>query len=475
MSNDRHTGEGLGLLIAGLLLVAWLTVRTIVRHPVLTLAAAASLSVYVAGGLWAVAGLWAAVALVLVAWRRIGAGSFDRSVSWRARGSWRGWWVYGRNWRSALTMCDLGDRYDGTDLVPRLRRVRSNPYIDRVSVGLLKGQKPRDLARQADTLAHTFGQLDCRVRVAGPGRATLDFTRRDLLATPVPALPIPDATDLLALPMGLREDGNLWSLRLLGRHLLVAGVTGAGKGSILQSVIRPCCPAVRSGLVRLHGIDPKGGMELGAAGARVLYHRLATDDPAEQLELLEDLVGRMRGRARRLAGVTRLHTPTVDDPLELLVIDELAALTAYKPRTREARELYGQIDMAINLLLSQGRAVGISVIAALQDPRKEVLPSRDLFPTRIALRLIEAEATDMVLGPGARDLGADCSRINPDNPGTAWVWCDGEPEPTRVRASYPTDSDIAHQAERYRPLAADAIDADVIDLASPEDDEGAAA
>ena len=51
------------------------------------------------------------------------------------------------------------------------------------------------------------------------------------------------------------------------------------------------------------------------------------------------------------------------------------------------------------------------VIAALQDPRKEVMPFRDLFPTRIALALVESDQTDLVLGRGARTRGADCSRI----------------------------------------------------------------
>jgi hypothetical protein len=57
-------------------------------------------------------------------------------------------------------------------------------------------------------------------------------------------------------------------------------------------------------------------------------------------------------------------------------------------------------------LTTQGRAVGYAVVAALQDPRKEVMPIRNLFPDRIAMRLDEPEQVDMVLGDGARDRGA---------------------------------------------------------------------
>ena len=45
--------------------------------------------------------------------------------------------------------------------------------------------------------------------------------------------------------------------------------------------------------------------------------------------LLEDAVDVMRRRADRLMGVTRLHTPTTDEPLIVLLVDEIAALTAW--------------------------------------------------------------------------------------------------------------------------------------------------
>jgi hypothetical protein len=49
----------------------------------------------------------------------------------------------------------------------------------------------------------------------------------------------------------------------------------------------------------------------------------------------------------------------------------------------------------------------------------------------------------------------------------AWLWGDGEAEPTRARFSYPTDEDISALADTYRPRPADVIDttgAELIDL-----------
>ena len=74
---------------------------------------------------------------------------------------------------------------------------------------------------------------------------------------------------------------------------------------------------------------------------------------------------------------------------------------------------------------------------------------RDLFPTRIALRLVEAEQVDLVLGHGARDRGAVCDRIPVTQPGTGYVLLDGLREPVRVRAAQATDADINDLAYRY--------------------------
>ena len=258
-------------------------------------------------------------------------------------------------------------------------------------------------------------------------------------------------------------------MRLRGSHTLIAGATGAGKGSVLWSLIQGLGPAIRDGLVKLWVLDPKGGMELAAG--RPLFDRFAYDRASDMADVLEDAVAVMQARARRLTGHTRLHAPSVAEPLIAVVVDELASLTAYAERDDKRR-----ISAALSLLLSQGRAVGVVVIAALQDPRKEVLPFRDLFPTRIALALVESDQTDLVLGRGARIRGADCSRIPLSTPGIGWVWCDGEQEPARVRAGWVADDGIAAMVQAYTPgtpAPNDDGDPVVIDLTDkPRDRQG---
>lgn len=122
----------------------------------------------------------------------------------------------------------------------------------------------------------------------------------------------------------------------------------------------------------------------------------------------------------------------------LAVIDELATLTAFAERSVVRR-----IEQALGLLLTKGRAVGITVLAAVQDPGKDVVGWRDLFPTRVAMRLDNPIQIDMVLGEGARDLGATADHISEHTPGVAFVRVEGTRAIRRVRASYLTDDDIA--------------------------------
>ncbi|MGB6163021.1 MAG: FtsK/SpoIIIE domain-containing protein [Pseudonocardiaceae bacterium] len=85
--------------------------------------------------------------------------------------------------------------------------------------------------------------------------------------------------------IGRTETGRPWLLRLADRHILVAGVSDAGKSSVMWAVLRALAPWIRAGVVQVFGIDPKGGMELGRAEG--LFHTVVCTNGAEAVELLE--------------------------------------------------------------------------------------------------------------------------------------------------------------------------------------------
>ena len=132
----------------------------------------------------------------------------------------------------------------------------------------------------------------------------------------------------------------------------------------------------------------------------------------------------------------------------VVLVDEVAFLTAYQAD----RKLKDRTLAALATLTTQGRAVGFCVVAALQDPRKEVMNIRNLFPDKIALRLDEPAQVDMVLGDGARDRGARCEEISSVpavGAGVAFVRLEAVPDPVRVRAAYVSDEDIRAMAATY--------------------------
>ena len=298
------------------------------------------------------AALVLAAVVMLTAWRWFWPVSFSRWVGRPARGKWRTW-CYRRRWAAVMTIAGVAPWYQGRTLLPVLGKVTATRYVDRVYVRLVSGQSAADFADHADNLAHGFGALLCRVRTARSGAVVLEFIRRDALAALVPALPIPDHPDLKALPVGRREDGLPWLVKLHGTHVLIAGATGAGKASLLWGLVRAMFPLMQDGLVRVLAADPKL-MEL--AYGRVIFESYGAyaADPAAIAAMLDQAVADMQDRAGRFAGRQRDHTPTIEDPFTVVLVDEVAFLTAYQPD----RKLKERIMTALATLTTQGRAVG---------------------------------------------------------------------------------------------------------------------
>ena len=431
--------------------LVWWLARLIIRHPVTDAVLTVLALVWLHAGWPGLVALVLIVAVVLAGWRGARPVSFSRWIAGPARGKRRSWF-YRRRWGAVMMVGGLAPFYQGRVLLPVLGKVASTRYTDRVAVRLVSGQSAADFADRADNLAHGFGAMLCRVRTARSGAVVLEFVRRDALAVIVAALPIPARPDLRALPVGRREDGLPWLVRLHGTHLLIAGATGAGKASLLWGLVRAMFPLMEVGLVRVLAADPKL-MELAFGRAIFEAYGSYAADPETIAGMLEAAVADMQGRAARFAGLRRDHTPTVDEPFVVVLVDEVAFLTAYQ-RDRKLRE---RIMAALATLTTQGRAVGYCVVAALQDPRKDVLAIRNLFPDRIAMRLDEPEQTDMVLGDGARDRGAACELISTDpatGAGVAFVRLEADPDPVRVRAGWVSDADIWDLADQAatRPL-----------------------
>ncbi|WP_380169516.1 FtsK/SpoIIIE domain-containing protein [Jannaschia sp. R86511] len=418
-----------------------------------------------------------------------------RSYEWAVGRWWGCWWrrryLYAPSWRTlalrhrlyvtdrrddpgvghalTLTWADTPRalRQEGQSVeVARLKRVRFTGPTDHLLIALPAGVSPDTVAAVCDSLAHAWRALAVRVRPAGPGWVWLDITRTDTLARPLVLGRVPQLTGpgsvlagLGGLSVGVLEDGASWRLRLRGAHVLIAGTTGSGKSSLLWAIVAGLSTAIHAGLVRVTWLDPKGGME--ATPARPLAH--VVDRIDDMADALESLVVELDQRAASLAGTTRQHVPSLSSPHRVVVVDELATLTALADSKTTRR-----VEAALGALLSRGRAVGFTVITTTVDPSKEVVRWRGLHAVRVAFRLDEPIQVDMVLGDGALHRGAVCDRIPLATPGVCFVRLDGIPDPQRARAVYVPDDTIEELGRAYPALA----DARLPVFAGPSTDGG---
>jgi S-DNA-T family DNA segregation ATPase FtsK/SpoIIIE len=424
--------------------VEWRATLWLARHPGVAVVPAAAGAGVVEVGPVGVGGLVAGAAVGMFGWYRGHPDSFDSVAAPRVR-AWRRRWLLSRytgpRWHDVTLSCDLApvDRKTGAPRFPRVLKVRSySPTIDTLWIRLVPGQSPAQWEARSPELAEALKAERVAVERVRPQVLALVVERADPFGEVVDAPEMPwdsAAVDLSAVYLGEDERGADWCEPLLGQHWFFAGASGSGKNSLTWSPLRSIAPLIRDGLVRPWFVDPKR-MELARA-AGVAYRYAA--EPDDCLELVEEFTEDLRDVQRRLAADGKAKfVVSRETPLNLLVLDELAALLAFGEHARPLRRLLAEVG-------TQGRATGHSMLGYVQEPSKDTVPIRDLFTVRACLRVTSAAHVDMVLGDGARLRGAMADEIpnDPSTAGVGFVVRQRSRVPTRVRAAYVDDAEVA--------------------------------
>jgi len=435
------------------------------RHPVLAVESAAGVGLLVAvavWGVWAVAvpaGMAAQLAWLLAcAWAERSPTTFARYIQRPLRCFRRRTCVYRRRWQPATRRAGLTYREKSYEAKPVLGRVRAGTHFDIVRVTMLDGHTVAHWAKAAEQLASSFRveavraypvrgkshQVELKCRVVDPLRAVVSFDRLWGNRPAVTPLKVASNVDLARVPVGMREDGKPLLLPA-NRHLLIAGESRAGKSSLIWALVAGVAPLIAAGSLKVVAIDPKG-IEL-SAGAPLWEGHCETGRAADAARFLEHVVKLMEQRKAELQGKARkIEEFTPKTPARIVIVDEIAALTAWVKDPKIARRL----DESLGLIQSQGAALGFWLWAATQLPHKEVLGTvRDLSQARVAFRTSDHLHADMILGQGARNRGALTDQISTDTKGVCYVVEDGEPDPVRARIAYLSDAEIARVASRY--------------------------
>jgi len=237
--------------------------------------------------------------------------------------------------------------------------------------------------------------------------------------------------------------GEQWMIPIIGGHTLVVGMTGAGKGSVLGGIAVGMTPQIQARRIKMYGIDLKGGVEQEAYKQifekRARTYAEAVDLLTEINALLDDRLELMRRDGVKDAKLCPAY------PGIVVMIDEAAMLTYAADSTKEEKS----VDRNLRAILTRGRAASISVVAALQDPRKDALRARDLFTSRIIMASSGVADSLMVVNREQWEMGTRPEELY-GMPGSAYattmVARDGKlttpKNPQRVRAFLVDDATL---------------------------------
>jgi hypothetical protein len=242
---------------------------------------------------------------------------------------------------------------------------------------------------QVDAIWTETGQLVYRVaRLESPDALPKQVNWRDAMRY------FPDKKrEKLPYSIGVSENRKFqWFDLASDPHILIAGKSQSGKSNLVNGIIGTLVSTHSPDELRVVLIDQKGGLEFTHWHElpHLLWDVVKTLD--ETQPVFEKLVSVMRQRMTKLEKVKAkdiaAYNARVDAeyrmPRVLVVIDEMNTFVGLGAKTEAIHNL-------IMLLVSQGRAVGVHVIASTQHPEVKVVPGR--IKTNMSMRLSGAMPT----------------------------------------------------------------------------------
>lgn len=330
--------------------------------------------------------------------------------------------------------------------------IRANMFPEKLALD------PKKFLGNAATVARSVKAKELRVKRFNNDGIELTFMFSDPLARIVTAndldiVPLPrNSDDPIQATYGTRYDSAPASVPV-HLPLLIGGGSGGGKSSIMWAVLG--CLIHLKVPVDLYVSDPKGGMEMRELGEHVgeqfgtFRVRAYADTDKAAMEMIKTANSAMACRQRALKAVgARKHVPTRENPLVIVIIDELLADPAM---------LKNATTGDLGNLLSQGRAAGYIVMAGTQLAHAETLGAvRNLFPNRICVRTETPDITDTILGKSSEARGALCSEIPEKMRGVGYSR-DERGDLAKFRAVWVTNADRERIALGQAPAGMDVI------------------
>lgn len=294
--------------------------------------------------------------------------------------------------------------------VPRVLSLRPCALGVEAAVSTVAGAPPSQLVDRAPHLSSALG-VPCRIEPTGPSTARLTAVLESPLDEVTRIDRFPDLElERMSVMFGTREDAlpAEWPWKEKS-GAVVGGEPGGGK-TVAATVL--CGPLLISDYANVHIVDGKGGRDWSWAKSRAS----AFTNDAMNFEAVAELVERFESRMlSRLADGPEAgeasnfwtRPRTLNEPFELLVIDECQTYLNASGRSSEVKKLVLKISASVENVVRKGRSAGCAVLLMSQKPTADSIPTaiRDNAGLRMAFKVNTRAAEEAVLGelPEATD------------------------------------------------------------------------